>query len=225
MDSAIKSLTHPSSSLLSPLGQYRKSFITPSRGKRDKSRKRKSRDDSVSHPDVPPAVPPTPELATSLDAGLAKVSRSLEKLSSTATSSHSTRDEDQEDKKTSASLGPGPYAVVFVARSGQSSAFHSHFPQMVATASSSLPEGQSIRLVGFSRACEDRLSSCLGIPRVSCIGLREGSQLAKGIIEFVRDHVPPVDVPWLREARDGQFLKPKINACETTVGVKRPKTS
>lgn len=158
-----------------------------------------------------------------LDVGLAKISRSLEKLSVPPTPDAPLGNRDHAPQTRFAGSDPGPYAVVFVARSGQCPAFHSHFPQMVAAASRSLPAGQSIRLVGFSKACEDRLSSCLGIPRTSCIALRESPHLAKGIIDFVRGHVPVVEVPWLQEARDAQFLETKINACETTVGTKRPR--
>lgn len=214
-------VTHFSRSLLSPLGQYRKSFVTPSKGKRDKSRKRKSRDE----PALLAAVPPAPELSMYLDIGLSKVSRSLERLSVPPAPCPTSGDQDQKPVNSSGGPEAAPYAVVFVARSGQSPAFHSHFPQMVAMASISLPAGQSIRLVGFSKACEDRLSSCLGIPRTSCIAIRDNPHVARGIIEFVRDRVPSMEVPWLQEAHNGQFLETKINTYKTPIGAKRAKPS
>jgi ribonuclease P/MRP protein subunit POP3 len=134
-----------------------------------------------------------------VDLGLASISRSLENRPN------------QE-----------PYAVVFVARSGQPSAFHSQFPQMVAVASTSR---EPIRLVGFSKSCEERLSSCLGIPRVSSIGLRDGVPQAKALLEFVRQHVPPVEMTWLPEAKAGQYLETKINALEVPVGTKKSRTA
>ena len=118
-----------------------------------------------------------------------------------------------------------PYSVVFVARSGQSSAFHCHFPQMVALAAQSQPADKTVRLVGFSKACEDRLSAALGIPRASSIGLREDSPQAKGLVDFVREHVAPVEVAWLREAPSGKFLETRIDAVPTKVGVKKPRLS
>lgn len=117
---------------------------------------------------------------------------------------------------------PEPYAVVFVARSGQPSAFHSHFPQMVAVASKALPQKQSIRLVGFSAACEERLSRSLGVPRVSSIGLLGGAPQAQALVDFVREHVPPVDMSWSQEA--GRFLGTNISAIEVPIGTKKQKT-
>jgi ribonuclease P/MRP protein subunit POP3 len=64
---------------------------------------------------------------------------------------------------------------------------------------------------------------CLGLPRVSCVALCEGSHLSTELIEFVRGHVAPVEIPWLREAQSAQFLETKINTCETTIGTKQPK--
>jgi ribonuclease P/MRP protein subunit POP3 len=93
---------------------------------------------------------------------------------------------------------------------------------MVAVASSTT---EPIRLVGFSRSCEDRLSSCLGIPRVSSIGLREGVPQAKALLDFVRQHVPAVDMHWLQETKRGEYLETKINALEVPVGTKKQKTA
>lgn len=145
------------------------------------------------------ASPPTPEIGVYVDLGLSSISRSLAKMPN-----------------------PEPYAVIFVARSGQPSAFHAHFPQMVAVASNTT---ESIRLVGFSRACEERLSSCLGIPRVSSIGLREGLPQTKALVEFVRQHVSPVEMLWKEEATSGNFLPTNIKAVEVPIGAKKQKTA
>ncbi|KAK4661483.1 RNase P and RNase MRP subunit [Podospora pseudopauciseta] len=177
--------------LLSPLGTHRRLFVTPSKGMRDRKRKRAQDEDPV---------PPTPELAGYVDVGLSHISRTLQTMSG-------------KDAK--------PYSVVFVARSGQSSAFHCHFPQMVALASRSQPPEKAVRLVGISKACEDKLSAALGIPRVSSIALREDAPQAKGLVDFVREHVKPVEVAWLKEARAGQYLDTKIDAVPTKIGVKK----
>lgn len=186
-------------SLLSPLGHHRRSYISTSKGKRAKNGKRKRKQPDVD-PSASGSTPPTPETAKCVDLGLARISRSLEQ----APDHHQ------------------PYAAVFVARSGQPSAFHSHFPQMVAVASSSK---EPIRLIGFSKSCEDRLSSCLGIPRVSSIGLRDGVPQTKALLDFLRQHVPAVDMPWLQEARSGKYLDTKINALEVPIGVKKQRRS
>jgi ribonuclease P/MRP protein subunit POP3 len=96
---------------------------------------------------------------------------------------------------------------------------------MVALAAQSHPKEQATRLVGFSKACEDRLSAALGIPRVSSIGLRADAPQAKGLVDFVREHVAPIEVPWLEEARSAKFLETKIDAVPTKVGTKKLKLS
>jgi ribonuclease P/MRP protein subunit POP3 len=93
---------------------------------------------------------------------------------------------------------------------------------MVAVASNPM---EPIRLIGFSKSCEDRLSSCLGIPRVSSIGLREGVPQTKALLDYVRQRVSAVDIPWLQEARSGKYLETKINAVEVPVGVKKQRTT
>jgi ribonuclease P/MRP protein subunit POP3 len=159
-----------------------------------------------------------------VDVGLANISRALEKLSAMPGHDAALASEIAGREEASDGQLPDLYAVIFVARSGQSSAFHSHFPQMVAVASRSASGKQPIRLVGFSAACEERLSASLGIPRVSSVGLREGAPLTKTLVEFVREHVPPVEMSWAREAGTGRFLETKINAVEVAVGSKKQKT-
>lgn len=115
-----------------------------------------------------------------------------------------------------------PYSVVFVARSGPPSAFFSHFPQMVATASRQLDE--PIRLVGFSKSCEEKLSACLGIPRVSSIALRAGESVQlKALVDFVRKQVAPVEARWMLDDGKTEFRETKVNSIQTPIGTKRQK--
>lgn len=208
------------SSLLSPLGHHRRSFISASKGKRAKRRKRKAAETDV----AADAVPPAPELVKHVDLGLANISRSLERISAASSRGAPGASETAGQEATSDESSTEPYAVIFVVRSGHPPAFHSHFPQMVAVASKSMPDRQPIRLVGFSAVCEDRLNTSLGIPRVSSIGLREGAPQAKALVEFVREHVPPVDMSWFQEVESGRYLETKINAVEVAVGTKKQKT-
>lgn len=209
--------------LLAPLGVHRKSFVTPSQGKRKRSKKAGSPEKPEETSQISDSAP-SPELSTYVDVGLSKISRELQAMSS--------RDERNPPSEASSNLkekepkaDTRPYAIVFVARSGQPSTFHSHFPQIVALAAQSQPADKAIRLVGFSKACADRLSAALGIPRVSSVGLRGDAPQAKGLVDFVREHVAPVDVAWLREARAGKFLETKIDAVPTKIGVKKPRLS
>ncbi|KAK1751704.1 hypothetical protein QBC47DRAFT_390793 [Echria macrotheca] len=205
-------------SLLAPLGAHRKAHVVPSKGRRRKQKLLSAGEEGS------PAVPPAPDLAAHVDVGLAQISRELEAMSSAKV-------EAPPEGTSEANKVPNrpPYSVVFIARSGQSSAFHCHFPQMVAVASSSRPADQAIRLVGFSaKGCDERLSAVLGIPRVSSIALRVDAPQTKGLLEFVRARVAPVEIAWINEAQSAKYRETKIEPVQTKVGparVKRAKVS
>lgn len=191
--------------LLGPLGQYRSQYVQLSKGKRDKKRKRKA--PTTAYKDLSP--PPAPELKSYIDVGLTAVTRHLQDKAQSVESN-------LEDKRATPS-----YSAIFVARSAYPNALNGHLPQMVAVASESHPEQMPIRLVGLSKSYEDRLSESLGIPRVSCIGLREQAPNSKALIEFVRQHVPVIEVQWLEEARQAEHRETNINTIETFVSSKK----
>ncbi|KAI1143857.1 hypothetical protein F5Y05DRAFT_8499 [Hypoxylon sp. FL0543] len=199
--------------LLGPLGQFRSEYVQASRGKRDKKRKRKS--PTMPSKDLSP--PPAPELKSYVDVGLTTVTRHLQEMAIKAQSVKS----DMEDKSPSQDAANPSYSVIFVARSGHPNALNVHLPQMVAVASKSDPQQPPIRLVGLSKSCRDRLSESLGIPRVSCVGLRDQAPNSKALVEFVRQHVPAVEIRWLEEARQAKHRGTNINAIETFVGSKK----
>lgn len=208
-------------SLLTPLGTHRTTYLTPSRGRRRKRAHRAA--DATA---APPEVPPIPELAAYVDVGMASISRNLEAMSTSKEAYPVSGDAVAQAGKTSARGEQKPYSAVFVARSGHSSSFHHHFPQMVAVASKSQPSEPAIRLVGFSAPCEERLGAALGVPRVSAVALRSDAPQAKGLIDFVRDRVAPVEVAWIQEAQAAEYRQAKINAIQTRVGsakAKRPR--
>ncbi|KAK4157924.1 hypothetical protein C8A00DRAFT_39776 [Chaetomidium leptoderma] len=207
--------------LLAPLGVHRRSFIAPSKGKR----KRPKKAGSSENPAEATPTPPVPELAAHVDVGLSKISRALQDMTGKDELGLPSVDASSKRGEADSKADPRPYAVVFVARSGQSSAFHCHFPQMVALAAQPQPADKAVRLVGFSKACEDRLSAAIGIPRVSSIGLREDAPQARALVEYVREHVAPVEVAWLREAQSARYLETKIDGVPTKVGTKKPRLS
>lgn len=93
---------------------------------------------------------------------------------------------------------------------------------MVAAASRQLEE--PIRLVGFSKSCEEKLSACLGIPRVSSVALRAGeSSQLKALVDFVRKQVAPVEAAWMEDGGKGDFRETKINSIQAPIGTKRQK--
>ncbi|KAF4953439.1 hypothetical protein FGADI_6003 [Fusarium gaditjirri] len=192
--------------LLSPIGQYRQTQIKRSKGKRS-SQKEKSAKKTV-HASEQPPVPPMPEIEARIDIGLNSITRNLQLYSRQATESM----DDEPDRQ---------YAMVFVARGDQTSTFNCHFPQMIGAASRKISPERKIRLVGISKPCSERLSSCLGVPRVSSVAICMDAPGAGALQEFVMKKVAPVEASWLDVSSDAQYLTPKINAIETTVGPKR----
>lgn len=226
-DTILELLCH----LLSPLGQYRRTFVTPSKGRRERKRERKwklayRRREGVNPPR--PQVPPAPDLAAYVDFGFSTISRSLQDQSSASVNEKTEEAENgghDDEGVSSGSSKKAPYSIIFVARSGQSSAFNCHFPQMVAVASKYQSDEEKMRLVGFSKSCEERLATALGIPRVSSIALKVDAPQAKSLVDYVREHVAPVQVAWLQEAGSGKFLETNIEAVPTKIGSKKTKSS
>ncbi|KAK5989045.1 hypothetical protein PT974_10543 [Cladobotryum mycophilum] len=201
-------------SFLGPLGQHRKVHVKPSKGKRAAKRDRKAAaESSESRPAVDAPILPKHEIEDSVDVGFNSITRNLE--THAAASQESTDMVDEEVKKA--------YSMVFVARGNQSSAFNCHFPQMVGMASKNLSQVEKTRLIGFSKPCSDRLSSTLGLPRVSSIAVRCDAPGADALLTFVRKNVAPIDVPWVDGNMDIQYQTTQINSIETTVGTKRVK--
>ncbi|KAI0455621.1 hypothetical protein F5B21DRAFT_471026 [Xylaria acuta] len=196
--------------LLCPLGHYRSQHIHASKGNRAKKRKRKELPDKEATLPVPPA----PELKSYVDIGLSFVTHSLQR---TASEAGCLRDgQDPGDRPASRF-----YSAIFVVRSGQPNALSSHLPQMIAVACKSHPLQPPTRLVELPKACEGRLHESLGIPRVSCIGVCVDAPNSNALVDFMREHVPVVKVPWLQEAARAEYRGTKINTIETVMGIKK----
>ncbi|KAI1824913.1 hypothetical protein F4861DRAFT_224595 [Xylaria intraflava] len=200
-------------SLLSPLGHYRSQHVHPSKGGRAKKRKRKEQSDQR----AAPPVPPVPELQLYVDIGLSSVSRYLQK---TVSDSHGSEVSPQ-GQASEERPGSRFYSVIFVARSGQPNALSCHLPQMVAVASQCQSSQPPIRIVELPRACEGRLSEALGIPRVSCVGICVGAPNSTALVDFAREHVPIIEVPWLQEANHAEYRATNIKSIETFIGTRK----
>ncbi|PON26280.1 hypothetical protein TGAM01_v204756 [Trichoderma gamsii] len=196
-------------SLLSPIGQHRRSHVKPSNGKRAAKREKKTAtklDGPVNTAKLPTSR--SLELGASVDIGFNSITKNLGCLT-----------------KPSEAGNPSPkeYAMVFVARGSQSPAFNHHFPQMIAAASRNLPETEKIRLVGFSKPCSERIGNTLGIPRVSSIAISRHAPGAEALLAVVENLVAPVDSPWLSEVPNAEYKTTQIASVETTIGTKRVK--
>ncbi|KAK1523259.1 hypothetical protein CPAR01_14112 [Colletotrichum paranaense] len=202
-------------SLLTPLGQHRQRHVKPSEGKRAAKRKRKEEGAAGKEPEKSER-PPLPEIASFVDVGLASITRNLERLASTQQGL-----EPDTDGASTATVPPAPYALIFVARSGQSSAFNCQLPQMVAVASNTAASASATRLVGYSKPCGEKLSAAVGIPRVSSIGIRVGAPMSKALVDYVQKHVSPIHVAWLDEAKDAVYRSTQLKVEEKMVPAKK----
>ncbi|KAF5579522.1 rnase subunit pop3 [Fusarium pseudocircinatum] len=192
--------------LLSPIGQYRQTQIKRSKGKRSSQKEKGAKKPGLSSEQPP--VPPMPEIEASIDVGLNSITRNLQLYL----------------RQETESMGDEPhrqYSMVFVARGDQASTFNCHFPQMIGAASRKTSSERKTRLVGLSKPCSERLSSCLGVPRVSSVAILMDAPGAGALQEFVLKKVEPIEASWLDVSSDAYYLAPKINAIETTVGPKR----
>ncbi|KAM4055302.1 RNase p and RNase mrp subunit [Hirsutella rhossiliensis] len=196
--------------LLSPLGQHRRAHIKRSKGKRAARRGARPGPgpEDRSLPSAP--APPKPELSAKVDVGFNSITRGLEELS------QSTGSRDSPCQS---------YSMVFVARGNQSSAFNCHFPKMIGAASKDSPQADKTRLVGFSKPCSDRLSSVLGVARVSSVAVARDAPGAGALWEFVQKTVAPVSMSWLQDMGCTEYREAKINSVETLVGAKKAKTA
>lgn len=110
-----------------------------------------------------------------------------------------------------------PLTAVFVTRSSQLPSLYSYMPLLAKVASLSVPSSPSIRIITLPEGAEDRLKAVLGIPRVGMVGLIDGAPSALSLIQFIRENVPELEVPWLQEAVKGEYLPVKIKAIQTSV--------
>lgn len=94
---------------------------------------------------------------------------------------------------------------------------------MVAVASKDLPPGNKIRLVGISKPCSERLSLCLGVPRVSSVAILKDAPGSGALQDLVQKVVSPVGAAWLDPTHEPRYLATNINAIETTAGPKKVK--
>lgn len=217
-----------SSRLLTPIGHHRIAYMAPSKGKRKRKRKRleaKSMDSNFGL-EKDNLSPPAPELSSHLLIGLASITRHLEILTRnqrwkwTEDKSHTnllrSSNEIDHDSLHNSEMKVRHLAAIFVCRSSQPSVLHSHLPQLVTTTSLTQPYLQQTRLVQLPQGCESGLSSSLGLSCASFVGIFEDAPHSKLLVDFVRDVVPIIEVPWLKEAQKAQYMPVKVNAILTT---------
>ncbi len=196
-------------SLLSPIGQHRRSHIKASKGKRAAKRKRQSKAAVTVADDAANSLepPPKPALSGHVDAGFNSITRTLQ--------SRASEEAEPEKKRT--------YSMVFVSRGNQTSAFNSQFPSMIAASTKGLPNDSETRLVGFSKPCSDKLSASLGLARVSSVAIASDAPGVDALWELVKQTVKPIHSEWLADAKSTEYKSTQIKSVEITVGPKKAK--
>lgn len=209
--------------------------MTPSKGKRSKKRKRKELAEAKTSNAV---KPPIPEISSFVRIGLNAVARDLEAL---ARVSRPTRTDEVDGPRMleEAAVLKDPrndngsansstsFSAIFVLPSTEPAILHTQLPQLIATATAANPDAPSIRLVQLPKGSSSRLSDALALPRVSFIGLVNAAPNSQALVDFIREHVPEVHVPWLQEVQTPVYLPVKINAIDTfaTIAKKVSKTA
>jgi len=222
----------PRRSLLNPLGEYRSQHIVPSKGKREKKRKRKGKplseepEQDLSRKHAPSAeVPEPPDMQRHLTIGFNSTTRYLESL---AQGSATTTTQGQKPKfskvgnpsaDSSHSKKPRPIVAIFVPRSDHPSILYSHLPLLIKTASLAPPSSPTPRLVSLPKGAEELLSAALAIPRAGLIGLIDGAPNTDPFIDFIRQQVPELEVPWLHDAAAGIYSPVNIKVIQTSAPV------
>ncbi|KAG8531481.1 uncharacterized protein KY384_003110 [Bacidia gigantensis] len=190
--------------LLSPIGQYRLHHVTPSKGKR--ARKRRHQEQPSEDATVEKPNPQRPPICEHLTVGFNSTTRHLEASA-------------QASKSAERSSLPHLVAV-FVAVEEGSNVLHSQFPLLCKVGSKAQPDLPEIRLVSLPRGAEQRLAKALGIHRVGPIGLLVNAPDSEPLVQFVRDNIAAIEVPWLDHLTRGELLPTQIKTIETTAPVK-----
>lgn len=177
----------------------------------------------------PTEVPETPAIQQHLTIGFNSTTKHLESLAQASAPQNTQNQEPKSSNVGNPIADPSdpdkPEAIVaiFVPGSDQPSILYSHLPLLIKTASLASPSSPAPRLVSLPKGAEERLSAALSIPRAGLIGLMEGAPNTDSFIEFIRQQVPEVEVPWLREAAAGAYLPVNIKTIQTSAPASQKK--
>jgi ribonuclease P/MRP protein subunit POP3 len=198
-------------SLLSPIGHYRTTHITPSKGKRNKKAKRREVKLGSAQPSPDTASVPIPELSAHILVGLNSITRHLESQSRQACP--------QPLDLQIPSASPKHLAVVVTTWPSVPAVLTSHLYELLQTSSLLHPNLPQTRLVSLPRSSEKRLCSALGVARAGFIGIFDGAPCSTAVIEFCLSNIPGIEVSgWLKPDQK-PFMPLKINTIEVADSV------
>ena len=175
----------------------------PNRGRRARGKPRsKNRPELVNSPSavnelsITSDTPSLPDVTPFLTVGMNATTRQLAEMA------NGTRKETDSNMQ--------PFAVVFVFSDGQPEILTSHLPLLCKLASERGTATPETRLVRLQRPAGDRIAAALGVPRISALGLKEYAPDSNPLVTYVREHIVPLDVPWLHHATQGIFWPTRV---------------
>lgn len=93
---------------------------------------------------------------------------------------------------------------------------YAHLPSLCYTASLANNSSPKIRLVSLNVSAEKRIAASLGIPRAGVIGIVEDAPGATALLEYVREQVPPIEIPWISRALNGDWMSTQVESNATS---------
>jgi len=188
------------SNLLEPVGRHRAAHTVKSSGKKLKKRKRTSEQNASPAAESKPVEP---EILKYLTVGLNTTSRHLETEAALSKPGALVPvDKEKEPEQTSRKR----LAVVFLPKP-RDSLVYSHLPLLCYTSSATQKDkAQRTRLVLLDSSYERTIATAMGLPRAGVIGVFDDAPGALSLLEYVRENVDPVEVPWLEKALSGQWM-------------------
>jgi ribonuclease P/MRP protein subunit POP3 len=199
-------------SLLSPLGEHRKTHIQPSKGKKRKRKSKDDQDDSTMKDDPPPP----PEIGKHILIGINSVTRHLEMLAARNAASTTpiaglrakepgvTANEDNERVR--------PLGMVILTHPKPFlSPAHAHLPTLIHLCTLRPPTSESTssfkatRLIPLATSTDARIASNLHIPRVGALAIFADAPGAKALEDFVREKIDTTSCLWIDEAMDAKW--------------------
>ncbi|KAK6000100.1 hypothetical protein QM012_004088 [Aureobasidium pullulans] len=188
-------------SLLEPVGRHRAVHTVKSSGKNAKKRKRTSEERPSPAAEQRPSEP---EILKYLTVGLNTTSRHLENEAALL-KPRALPTTDKETKAGKQTIGKH-LAVVFLPKP-KDNLIYAHLPLLCYTSSCEQKDkAQCTRLVLLDSSCERTIATAMGLPRAGVVGIFDDAPGAGPLLEYVRDNVDPVEVPWLEKALSGQWM-------------------
>ncbi|KAH5502678.1 hypothetical protein HBI52_166310 [Parastagonospora nodorum] len=209
--------------LISPLGEYRKTHIQPSKGKKRKRRTKEDQDDSA----IKDNPPPPPEIGKHILVGINSVTRHLEMLAAQNAASTMPIAELKKDEPDGAANKEEkhkykPLSMVILTHPKPSlSTAHAHLPTLVHLSAvkpptSTIPS-EPARLIPLATSTDARLASTLHIPRVGALAIFADAPGAKALEDYVRSRIDITTCPWIDEAMAAQWKGINVKT-ETSIG-------